>query len=81
MIGRLAVAVNFQRRGIGGRACLYAVATAAKLREDVGCQFVILNAKKSCIAFYQRLGFTLAQNQPAGRREPFMYFKLPTEQT
>ena len=57
--------------------CLYAIATAARLRDEVGCQFVILNAKKYSIPFYERCGFKLAENQPKGRHEPFMYFKLP----
>lgn len=77
MIGRLAVEVKFQGREIGRMLCLYAIATAVRLREEVGCQFVILNAKRPSIAFYERCGFKLAENQPKGRREPFMYFKIP----
>ena len=77
MIGRLGTDTRFQRRGVGRTLCLYAIATAARLRDEVGCQFVILNAKRDSIHFYKRCGFKLADNQPPGRREPFMYFKIP----
>ncbi|MGA2789807.1 MAG: GNAT family N-acetyltransferase [Candidatus Bathyarchaeia archaeon] len=77
MIGRLATELQFQGKGVGRILCLYAIATAAKVREEVACQFVILNAKIASIPFYEHCGFKLAENQPKGRREPFMYFKLP----
>jgi GNAT superfamily N-acetyltransferase len=77
MIGRLVTELQFQGKGVGRMLCLYAIATAVRLSEDAGCQFVILNAKTKSISFYERCGFKLAENQPKGRREPFMYFKLP----
>ncbi len=80
MIGRLATDQRFQRRGIGGYPCRFAIVKALEFREQVGCQFVILNAKRNSIEFYQKNGFTLAPNQPPDRREPFTYFKLPTNQ-
>jgi GNAT superfamily N-acetyltransferase len=79
MIGRLATELLFQRKGVGRMLCLYAIATAVRLCDEAGCQFVILNAKKPSVYFYARCGFKLAENQPKGRHEPFMYFKFPEQ--
>lgn len=77
MIGRLATDMHYQRKGIGSYLCRFAVAKALDLKQQVGCQFVILNAKTNSIPFYLKNGFQLGTNQPSHRREPFMYFKLP----
>ena len=76
MIGRLAVVKDLQGRDFGSRLCDFAVANAMELREKIGCQFVIVNAKPNSIRFYEKNGFQLGYNQPK-RREPFMYFRLP----
>jgi GNAT superfamily N-acetyltransferase len=78
MIGRLACDRRYQKQGVGRLLCQRAISIAIKLRRDVGCQFVILNAKKASINFYESCGFTLGKHQPTNREEPFMYFKLPT---
>lgn len=77
MIGRLAIDERFSKQGIGRLLCQRAISTSIRLRKEVGCQFVILNAKKDSIKFYERCGFSLGKNQPPERDEPFMYFKLP----
>lgn len=79
MIGRLAVEKQCWMQGVGKLLCQYALSTAIKLRKEVGCQFVILNAKKDSIKFYVRCGFQLGKSQPPGRNEPFMYFKVPPD--
>lgn len=76
MIGRVATEKMCQNQGVGRLLCLRAVAMAVRLRREIGCQFVILNAKKNSIDFYKRCGFELGTNQPKRRRTPFMYFKL-----
>ena len=76
MIGRLAVDKEHQGRGFGTEVCDFAVANAMDLRDRLGCQFVIVNAKPDSIRFYEKIGFQLAPNQ-LKQREPFMYFKLP----
>jgi len=77
MIGRLATEKNYQRRGYGSELCRLALAKAIALREEVGCQFVIVNAKPKSIPFYIKNGFQLGRNQPPDRRLPFMYFPIP----
>lgn len=79
MIGRLATDSKCFRQGIGTLLCQHAISTAFRLREDVGCQFIIVNAKEKSVEFYQKCGFNLDVNQPKSRREPFMYFKLPSD--
>jgi GNAT superfamily N-acetyltransferase len=79
MIGRLAIDLRCQRSGLGTNLCRFAIAKAMELREVVGCQFVIVNAKQASIPFYLKNGFQLGLNQPKDRHEPFMYFKLPPQ--
>ena len=76
MIGRLAVDKKHQRQDCGTELCKFAVANAMELRDRIGCQFVIVNAKPDSIGFYEKTGFQMGPNQ-LKRREPFMYFKLP----
>ncbi len=76
MIGRLATDKRYQRKAVGSYLCRFAIAKALELGEHVGCQFVILNAKKDSIPFYLKNGFQLGRNQPA-RKEPFTYLRLP----
>ncbi len=77
MIGRLATQMQCWEQGVGRLLCQRAVSTAIRVRKEVGCQFVILNAKKESVKFYERCCFQLAENQPPEREDPFMYFKLP----
>jgi predicted N-acetyltransferase YhbS len=78
MIGRLATDYEYQHQGVGKVLCEFAIAQAIKHRELMGCQFITLNAKPNSIPFYQRLGFEVCPGQQASRKNPFMYFKLPT---
>lgn len=77
MIGRLATDYEYQHQGVGKGLCEFAIAKAVEYRETIGCQFVILNAKPNSIPFYQKIGFEICLAQPASRKNPFMYFKLP----
>lgn len=56
-IRQMAVREAFQGRGLGRRLLL---AVEAALRE-VGCRFLVLNARESAIGFYRNLGY-----QPVG---------------
>ena len=77
MIGRLAVDKHLHNQDYGSKLCDFAVANALELRDRIGCQFVIVNAKPDSIPFYEKNAFQLGPNQ-VNRREPFMYYKLPT---
>jgi hypothetical protein len=57
----------------------FVIAKAVEIRDRVGCQFIVLNAKPTSVAFYLRLGFEICPGQPKSRDNPFMYFKLPIE--
>lgn len=76
MIGRLAIVKDLQGQDFGSGLCDFAVANAMELRNRIGCQFVIVNAKPDSITFYEKNGFQLGPSQQH-RREPFMYFRLP----
>jgi GNAT superfamily N-acetyltransferase len=78
MIGRLATDYEYQHQGVGKSLCEFAIAKAVEYRETIGCQFVILNAKPNSILFYQKIGFEMCPAQPKSRRNPFVYFKLPS---
>lgn len=78
LIGRLAVDKRHHLQDVGTRLCQFALKKAIDAREIFGCQYVIVNAKREAIGFYEKNGFRLGESQPS-RREPLMYFKLPRD--
>lgn len=64
LIGRLAVDVNYQGRGIGSDLLIHALKTTKKLSEMVGIAFVVVDAKDdNAKRFYEQYGFKpLQQN-------------------
>ncbi|MFQ5644132.1 MAG: GNAT family N-acetyltransferase [Thiogranum sp.] len=57
-IARLAVDLDFQKQGIGKLLLKAMLELALKLRDQVGCTGVVVDAKTGNIEFYSRLGFS-----------------------
>lgn len=79
-IGRLCVDDRFQKRGIGTLIIQFAISTAIKLSNQVGCRFLYLDAKrneessKDAIHFYKKIGFELYKERDS--RETPLYLDL-----
>ena len=56
-INRLGVAKQWQDKGIGSVLVAYMFRLALKQREQFGCVGVMVDAKKSAVGFYEKLGF------------------------
>lgn len=62
-IGRLAVDLRFQRRGLG--EAMLADATARALKADIAAFMLVVDAKNDqAVAFYRRYDFRAVANQP-----------------
>ena len=61
-IARLAVDVRYRSSGIGSTLVNYAIALIMdKIAENVGCRFVVTDAKSEAVSFYQKQGFILLE--------------------
>ena len=74
-ISQLAVRQDLIEKGIGTFLCDFSLAMAYKLSEQVGCRFLVLNAKADAVGFYEKYGFTLLPNQKR-REEPVMFLNI-----
>jgi ribosomal protein S18 acetylase RimI-like enzyme len=75
-IARLAVDSRFRHYGIGTTLVDYAIALIQdKIADNVGCRFVVTDAKIEAIEFYEKQGFILLDsegNQHAEQRLMFL---------
>ena len=63
-IARLAVDSRFRKNGIGVNLLEYAVAIIKdKIAENVGCRFIVTDAKTEAIGFYKNQGFTFLDSE------------------
>lgn len=74
-ISQLAVEEKLKKQGIGTYLCDFCLAKAYEFSEKVGCRFLVLNAKREAIEFYEKYGFKLIPKQEK-RREPIMYLNI-----
>ena len=74
-ISQLAVCKKLQSKGIGTYLCDFSLDRAIKFSERVGCRFLVLNAIRKAIPFYEKYGFNLLKRQK-GRREPVMFLDI-----
>ena len=77
-IGRLAVARQFQSRGLGRHLVNYVVGLATVIREQAGVRLVLLEAKPDSLGFYERCGFRRAfpTRRERARRNRTMFLDL-----
>jgi predicted N-acetyltransferase YhbS len=74
-ISQLAVCEKLERNKIGTELCHFSLGKAYEFSEKVGCRFLVLNAKRDVIGFYEKYGFKLLPKQE-DRREPVMFLNI-----
>jgi predicted N-acetyltransferase YhbS len=74
-IGQLAVCREHERQDIGTFLCYFCLGKAYRFSEEVGCRFLVLNAKRDVISFYRRFGFKLLPKQEK-RDQPLMFLNI-----
>ncbi len=57
LVARLAVDASSQNRGIGRRLVAFALEESLVMYSRIGCVALVVDAKPSAVAFYERLGF------------------------
>lgn len=72
-IARLAVDEQYERRGFGTDLLLFAFGKACDFSQEIGCRFLIVDAKPEAVSFYEQNGFKLFKKQDT-RRYPTLYF-------
>lgn len=77
-IARLAVDKRIQKQKVGSQLVDLAIGIAKDvICPAVGCRFIVLDAKKQSVAFYERCGFTaLDTDANRARDEPVMFIDL-----
>jgi GNAT superfamily N-acetyltransferase len=56
-LARLAVALDAQGRGLGHRLLKHAIELAERMRDELGCVGLVVDAKPGAVEFYRSLGF------------------------
>jgi predicted N-acetyltransferase YhbS len=74
-ISQLAVCVSHERKHIGIELCNFSLGKAYEFSERVGCRFLVLNAKRDAVGFYEKYGFKLLPKQE-DRKEPVMFLNI-----
>lgn len=77
-IARLAVDSRYSGKGLGRILVEFALGvTRDEIRPRIGCRFVIVDAKKTAVEFYEKLGFSLI-NTPDNKAlsSPVMFIDL-----
>jgi len=74
-IGQLAVHVDYEGNDIGTYILDWSIGKAMKISEQIGCRFIVLNAEREAIGFYEKYGFRMLPKQDT-RIFPFMFLDL-----
>ncbi len=77
-IARLAVSSEIQGEGLGKQMVEFAIGiTQVAIQPNVGCRFLILDAKSKSIKFYEKIGFRLLDTTTNLETEtPLMFMDL-----
>jgi GNAT superfamily N-acetyltransferase len=73
-VGRLCVDKKYERRGIGKNIMYFVMEKAIHMNDDVGCRFIVVDAKKESEHFYRRIGFDILKEREKGTIP--MYFDI-----
>ncbi|QHQ34887.1 GNAT family N-acetyltransferase [Algicella marina] len=76
-LARLAIDRRYRGCGLGRNLVDFSVGRARHIAKAAGCRFVVVDAKKPSVEFYEKCGFRLIDT-PANiqRNEPVMFFDL-----
>lgn len=79
-IARLAVDAKHRKKDIGKKLVDLVIAIAADVvAPSVGCRFIITDAKREAISFYQKIGFTMLDtDENRSSDTPVMFIDLKT---
>jgi predicted GNAT family N-acyltransferase len=77
-IGRLAVDNEWRHNDIGMYLANWATGLALELSEQIGCRYVVLEAKESKVRFYKQIGFKNGASLFTDKRV-WLYKKLVSE--
>lgn len=69
LVAQLAVAVNAQAQGVGGRLLQFARGVAQSMRHQVGCRYIAVDCDQSRVGFYARHGFSESKGERRKRRD------------
>jgi len=67
-IARLAVGADSRGRGLGRSLLRFCIEIAERMRNDLGCVGLLVDAKVSAIPFYERLGFVAVDSLEGASR-------------
>ncbi len=65
-LARLAVSEAHRGVGVGEAMLRFCIELAERMRDQVGCVGVVVDAKASAVAFYRRYGFVEIQDEEGG---------------
>jgi len=65
-IARLAVGRDDQGRGLGRAMLRFSVELAEKMRDELGCVGLLVDAKSGAVDFYRRFGFVEVEEEEGG---------------
>lgn len=77
-IGRLAVDLRVQGKGLGKNLVAYSIAVAKReIMPRIGCRFIVVDANQPAIEFYRKCGFVMVDTEENRQRsEPIMFYDL-----
>lgn len=67
-VGRLAVGEADRGRGLGRALLRFCIELAEKMRDELGCVGIVVDAKPGAVEYYRRLGFTPVEDEEGGSR-------------
>jgi len=73
-IGRLCVNRKYRKRGIGKKMIVFSMKKLLEISEDVGCRFIVVDAKRGAAHFYKRLEFDILKEREKG--VIYMYYDM-----
>lgn len=73
-VGRLCVDKKYERMGIGTNITYFVMEKALRLSDEIGCRFIIVDAKKESVHFYRKLNFNVLKEREKGTIP--MYFDM-----
>lgn len=65
-IGRLCVDEDYKGRGIGTKITFFVMKKLIKVSKELGCRFLIVDAKKDAITFYKHMDFKVLKEREKG---------------